>query len=138
MRHPVTRHSRGAPSCIHIDEQLTIEHYAYLVGEEEFDRIFERIQARGMSYWGRTGCTSSRAASITTTTGAASIGTTPTALPERCAAVRTKAGTRQPAEARGDVKRGHLLRRPESNGACLARFDGIEACCATRSKVPDF
>lgn len=28
------------------DEHLTIEHYAFLVSEEEFDRIFERIQAR--------------------------------------------------------------------------------------------
>jgi len=30
------------------DEHLTIEHYAFLVSEEEFDRIFERIQARGL------------------------------------------------------------------------------------------
>ncbi len=29
------------------DEHLTIEHYAFLVSEEEFDRIFERIHARG-------------------------------------------------------------------------------------------
>ena len=33
------------------DEHLTIEHYAFLVSEEEFDRIFERIQARGLPYW---------------------------------------------------------------------------------------
>jgi catechol 2,3-dioxygenase-like lactoylglutathione lyase family enzyme len=32
------------------DEHLTIEHYAFLVSEEEFDRIFERIQARGLPY----------------------------------------------------------------------------------------
>ena len=32
-------------------EHLTIEHYAFLVSEEEFDRIFERIQARGLPYW---------------------------------------------------------------------------------------
>jgi catechol 2,3-dioxygenase-like lactoylglutathione lyase family enzyme len=32
-------------------EQLTIEHDAFLVGEEEFDRIFARIQARGLPYW---------------------------------------------------------------------------------------
>jgi len=33
------------------DEHLTIEHYAFLVSEEEFDRIFERIQARRLPYW---------------------------------------------------------------------------------------
>ena len=33
------------------DEHLTIEHYAFLVSEEEFDRIFGRIQARGLPYW---------------------------------------------------------------------------------------
>jgi len=33
------------------DEQLTIEHYAFLIGEEEFDQIFQRIQARGLPYW---------------------------------------------------------------------------------------
>ena len=33
------------------DEHLTIEHYAFLVSEEEFDRIFERIQTRGLPYW---------------------------------------------------------------------------------------
>jgi catechol 2,3-dioxygenase-like lactoylglutathione lyase family enzyme len=26
-------------------------HYAFLVGEPEFDAIFERIRARGLSYW---------------------------------------------------------------------------------------
>jgi hypothetical protein len=33
------------------DEHLTIEHYAFLVSEVEFDRIFERIQARGLPSW---------------------------------------------------------------------------------------
>ena len=33
------------------DEPLTIEHYAFLVSEEEFNRIFERIRARGLPYW---------------------------------------------------------------------------------------
>jgi catechol 2,3-dioxygenase-like lactoylglutathione lyase family enzyme len=27
------------------------QHYAFLVGEEEFDSIFERIRARGLPYW---------------------------------------------------------------------------------------
>ena len=36
---------------IQAGEALTIEHYAFLVSEEEFDQIFGRIQARGLSYW---------------------------------------------------------------------------------------
>jgi len=27
------------------------QHYAFLVGEDEFDRIFERIRGRGLEYW---------------------------------------------------------------------------------------
>jgi catechol 2,3-dioxygenase-like lactoylglutathione lyase family enzyme len=30
---------------------IPIEHYAFLVSEDEFDAIFERIRARGLSYW---------------------------------------------------------------------------------------
>lgn len=33
------------------DGPLTIEHYAFLVSEAEFDAIFERIRARGLAYW---------------------------------------------------------------------------------------
>jgi extradiol dioxygenase family protein len=33
------------------DESFVIEHYAFLVTEEEFDQIFGRIQGRGMDYW---------------------------------------------------------------------------------------
>ena len=44
--------ARGhALAYILADEHLTIEHYAFLVSEEEFDRIFERIQTRGLPYW---------------------------------------------------------------------------------------
>jgi hypothetical protein len=35
----------------HTDESIPIEHYAFLVSEEEFDAIFERIRAHGLSYW---------------------------------------------------------------------------------------
>jgi catechol 2,3-dioxygenase-like lactoylglutathione lyase family enzyme len=30
---------------------VAVQHYAFLVGEDEFDRIFERIRARGLDYW---------------------------------------------------------------------------------------
>jgi catechol 2,3-dioxygenase-like lactoylglutathione lyase family enzyme len=33
------------------DEAIPIEHYAFLVSEEEFDAIFARIRARGLQYW---------------------------------------------------------------------------------------
>jgi catechol 2,3-dioxygenase-like lactoylglutathione lyase family enzyme len=33
------------------DETIPIEHYAFLVTEEEFDVIFERIRARELRYW---------------------------------------------------------------------------------------
>jgi catechol 2,3-dioxygenase-like lactoylglutathione lyase family enzyme len=33
------------------DEAMPVEHYAFLVSEEEFDAIFERIRARGLRYW---------------------------------------------------------------------------------------
>jgi len=33
------------------DAELVIEHYAFLVGEAEFDQIFERIRARALPYW---------------------------------------------------------------------------------------
>lgn len=31
--------------------EIIVEHYAFLVSEAEFDEIFARIQARGLSYW---------------------------------------------------------------------------------------
>jgi catechol 2,3-dioxygenase-like lactoylglutathione lyase family enzyme len=33
------------------DEAMPIEHYAFLVSEAEFDAIFERIKANGLTYW---------------------------------------------------------------------------------------
>lgn len=33
------------------DREISIQHYAFLVGEDDFDRIFGRIRERGLSYW---------------------------------------------------------------------------------------
>jgi len=33
------------------DEEIPIEHYAFLVSEAEFDAIFARIRARGLDFW---------------------------------------------------------------------------------------
>ena len=35
--------------------ELQTQHYAFLVGESEFDAIFGRIQARGLAYWADPG-----------------------------------------------------------------------------------
>lgn len=34
------------------DGDITPQHYAFLVGEAEFDEIFGRIRARALPYWG--------------------------------------------------------------------------------------
>jgi catechol 2,3-dioxygenase-like lactoylglutathione lyase family enzyme len=63
---------RGAPvrfgpfHCVEVDNGVTLDflrvdggfdwaHYAFLVSENEFDVIFERIRARGISYWADPG-----------------------------------------------------------------------------------
>lgn len=37
------------------DAPIAAQHYAFLVSEEEFDQIFERIQNRGLDYWAGPG-----------------------------------------------------------------------------------
>jgi len=32
-------------------DEVTSQHYAFLVGETEFDQIFGRIRERGLTYW---------------------------------------------------------------------------------------
>jgi catechol 2,3-dioxygenase-like lactoylglutathione lyase family enzyme len=38
-------------------ENITPQHYAFLVGDEEFDEIFARIRERGLEYWADPGRT---------------------------------------------------------------------------------
>jgi extradiol dioxygenase family protein len=33
------------------DEEIQVQHYAFLVGEDDFDTIFGRIRERGLTYW---------------------------------------------------------------------------------------
>ncbi|HEX5511753.1 MAG TPA: VOC family protein [Actinomycetales bacterium] len=49
------------------DEPITPQHYAFLVGEEEFDSIFHRIRERRLQYWADPGRT--RAGEINTHDG---------------------------------------------------------------------
>jgi catechol 2,3-dioxygenase-like lactoylglutathione lyase family enzyme len=49
--HGVELDNRVTLDFIESGAELTIEHYAFLVSEEEFDQIFGRIQARELPYW---------------------------------------------------------------------------------------
>ena len=39
------------------DEEIAPQHYAFLIGEGDFDEIFGRITRRGLDYWADPGCT---------------------------------------------------------------------------------
>ncbi len=34
-----------------VPETIRLQHYAFLVGEKEFDEIFGRVRERGLDYW---------------------------------------------------------------------------------------
>ncbi len=38
-------------AILETDEEFDIQHYAFLVSDEEFDHIFERVKARELDYW---------------------------------------------------------------------------------------
>ncbi len=37
------------------DGSFTVQHYAFLVGDEEFDQIFDRVKQRKIPYWADPG-----------------------------------------------------------------------------------
>lgn len=37
------------------DEEIQVQHYAFLVSDKEFDQIFGRVKARGLDYWADPG-----------------------------------------------------------------------------------
>ena len=39
------------------DGKIVSQHYAFLIGEKEFDAIFDRIRERGLEYWADPGQT---------------------------------------------------------------------------------
>lgn len=44
--------ANGASLDFHdTEDAIASQHYAFLVGENEFDEIFGRIKARGLGYW---------------------------------------------------------------------------------------
>jgi catechol 2,3-dioxygenase-like lactoylglutathione lyase family enzyme len=40
-----------------VDHEVAMQHYAFLIGEDEFDGIFGRIKARDLDYWADPGRT---------------------------------------------------------------------------------
>ncbi|HMC43484.1 MAG TPA: VOC family protein [Acidimicrobiales bacterium] len=38
-----------------VDGKIAAQHYAFLVGEDDFDQIFGRIRERGIDYWADPG-----------------------------------------------------------------------------------
>ena len=42
-------------AILETDEEIQVQHYAFLVSEAEFDQIFGRVQARGLDYWADPG-----------------------------------------------------------------------------------
>jgi catechol 2,3-dioxygenase-like lactoylglutathione lyase family enzyme len=37
------------------DGEISSQHYAFLIGEEDFDQVFARIRERGLQYWADPG-----------------------------------------------------------------------------------
>jgi catechol 2,3-dioxygenase-like lactoylglutathione lyase family enzyme len=35
--------------------KISMQHYAFLIGEDDFDAVFARLDAKGMSYWADPG-----------------------------------------------------------------------------------
>ena len=40
-----------------IEGEIALQHFAFLIGEQDFDRIFGRIRERGLEYWADPGRT---------------------------------------------------------------------------------
>jgi hypothetical protein len=76
-------------------DEITIEHYAFLVSEPEFDEIFARIEARHLDYWADRPA-GERARSTTTMVAAASTGATRAVTFSRSSLARTARATDPP------------------------------------------
>jgi extradiol dioxygenase family protein len=38
-------------AVLETDEEIQVQHYAFLVSEAEFDQIFDRVKKRGLDWW---------------------------------------------------------------------------------------
>ncbi|OAH13875.1 VOC family protein [Streptomyces jeddahensis] len=48
---PVTTHNGVTLDYLEAEGEITPQHYAFLVSEADFDAIFARIRAAGLTYW---------------------------------------------------------------------------------------
>ena len=55
--HVVTADNGVSLDFAETDGEITPQHYAFLVGEEEFDAAFSRIRAQDLAYWADPGQT---------------------------------------------------------------------------------
>ena len=69
--------------------EIVAQHYAFLVGEDEFDAAFGRIRDRGLTYWADPG--KSRPGAINHNDAAACTSTTPTVTGWRSSPARMAA-----------------------------------------------
>ncbi|MEX2239668.1 MAG: VOC family protein [Burkholderiales bacterium] len=53
--HDVETANEVTLAILETDEKFEPQHYAFLVSEAEFDRIFGRVKARGLDYWADPG-----------------------------------------------------------------------------------
>jgi catechol 2,3-dioxygenase-like lactoylglutathione lyase family enzyme len=42
-------------AILETDEEIQVQHYAFLVSEAEFDQVFARVKARGLKHWADPG-----------------------------------------------------------------------------------
>lgn len=48
--------SNGVSLDFHDKEgAIAMQHYAFLIGEDDFDRVFDRLRGRGLNYWADPG-----------------------------------------------------------------------------------
>jgi catechol 2,3-dioxygenase-like lactoylglutathione lyase family enzyme len=55
--HVVATDNEANIDFMETDGEVVPQHYAFLVGEKEFDAIFARLRERGLSYWADPGQT---------------------------------------------------------------------------------
>ncbi|MEZ4373121.1 MAG: VOC family protein [Polyangiaceae bacterium] len=53
--HVVTLDNDVSLDYMEVKPPISAQHYAFLVSEEDFSAIFDRIQARGLEYWADPG-----------------------------------------------------------------------------------
>lgn len=51
----VETHNEVTLAFLETDEEIQVQHYAFLVSDAEFDQIFGRVRTRGLKYWADPG-----------------------------------------------------------------------------------